>query len=855
MLLDESTNVVETNIRTQIFLDNAEEQCRHVSTPGHESPLSVGELNPSPTRSPCCRTLQFLAERNIGQYHSNPLQSNPQAVLTPSLDTGPISNCNASTTSDCLFRDPESLLLSIINMATSSPPQASIQKPPPMIQSSMDSCQVLESLPHLSSLQMSPIPERKEHSLRPTTALDPQCNAGMLFTRERCDFSNALVKLSRCLSAKVVLKHPDSIFDSELESSCITPRFLHVVPLRDSPTVVPQTHLNEDGQAAKQMVSTCSPQLHYLTHTESSVISTVDSLDAPSSCTIVTPTAPLSARFPPLSTLNVTKQQVDELERLPSRNTDLSSGDIKVCTERRQIQLTRPVPLLALPQDLIDTKDNVDTNTHSNTQIMPITYVDDKELNLRYGPGLYSRLKRDSDGSTSISARRSLPLETQCNVAHLKLPNNTIEPGKSSVRSTTDNIHLDFALPECSSARYDPSTRQLERSVQNFEPEQLCIFNPRIETQDPVLESAALQPLIAVATRSNAHETSTVPSFHLTDITVESGVKVRPDKSCVRGNTNKQRCKSTPSSRSCIRPVPCHDPIFDAASFKLLSESEEDSIKLNTLECYSLRKVHTSLLTHDSSTGYGPGGLSKLSNSTTGPMQERPRKYLITSGRISITPARKNLRVSLIQLEQLFDESPTVCKNEENKRCRSSGSTRTRNTTTGYNHSLLIHDMHSTTSGTCPATLIPITASSRGQSRSSERIESSLIRQSNRTVGSRDSINHTTRATPHQRKATSTPGPHLRLRSIIPKESPVLPTIKHSNGAESSARVRPHQERLQTSSKQKRGGEDYREDIRQAMMRLSLSSTSVDKYRTVSIQQRLKGLHPLVRGSKVISDD
>ncbi|ESU38768.1 hypothetical protein DHA2_150913 [Giardia duodenalis] len=858
MLLDESTDIRETNIKAQISLDNTEEQRRHVSTPDHEPPLSVGETNPSPKRSPCCRTLHSLtqqAERSIEQCHSKPLQSNPQPVLTPFLDTGTISNCTTTATSECLLRDPESLLLSIINMATSSPPQTSAQKPPPVIQSSMDSCQVLESLPHLSSLQMSPIPERKEYILRPATALDPPCNADTLFTREKCNFSNALVKLSRCLSAKVVLKHPDSIFDSELESSCITPRFLHVIPLRDSPIVAPQAHLSEDSQATKQITSMCSPHLHYLTHAESSVISTADSLDASSSHTTVTPTAPLSARLPPLSTLNATKQQAGELERPPNRSTALSSGDIKACTERRQAQLARPVPLLALPRGFSDTKNNIDTTTLSNMQIVPINYVDGNESDLKYDPGLSSRLKRDSDGSTGTSARRPLSLETHYNITHLKLPTNAIEPGKSSVRSTTDNIHMDFALPECSSARCDPSTRQLEYSVQNFEPEQLCILNSRIETQEPALESGAFQPLIAVATRNSIHETSTVSLLHLTDITVESGVKARPGKNGVEENTTRRRCRSTPSSRSCIRPMPCHDPIFDAASFKLLSESEEDSIKLAKLECYSLKKVHTSLLTHDSSTGCGPSGMSRSLNSTMGAVQERPRKYLITSGRISITPARKNLRVSLIQLEQLFEETLTVSKNEEGKRCCSSGSTRTINATTNYNHPSLVHDMHPTISSACPAVLTPITASSRGQSRSSERVGSNFIRQSSRAIGSRDSIHHTTKATLHQRKAMSTPRPRLQPRPTTPKESFVSPTVKHGDSAEPNARVISHQERLQTSSKHRWSSEDYREDIRQAMMRLCLSSTNVDKYRTVSVQQRLKGLHPLVRGSKVIGDD
>lgn len=854
MLFDEGASVVETNADAHLLPDNVREHCSHVSASDHKSPLPTDEQNISLKRSPRCRQPQSLpqqTENDTLECNNGPVQPNPQAVITPSLGTNTVSNYSTTTANDCFLRDPESLLLSIINMATSSPPLTSTQKPIPAIQSTLDSCQmlerqVLESLPHLSSLQVSPIPDRKERSIRPTTATDPQCNAGMLFTRKKYKFSNTIAEFSRCLSAKTVTKHPDSVFDSELESSCVTPRFLHAVPLRESPIDRSQ---DEGSKSNKQTTLECSLRLQCLTHTESSAISTVDSLNASSSCTIVTPTAPLSARLPPLSALNTAKQQAGELEGpgQPSHAAPLDCIDVKPDTEKRQAQLTGPIPLLALPRSSISTKDNMGTSRSPNRPNANVINLDSKEPDSKYDSGSCSRRKRDSDGSAGTSARRFQSLEKYHNITHLKLPTNINEPGKSSVRSTTDNIHLDLALPECSSARFDPSTRQLEQSVQHFEPEQLCILNTHIALPEPTLESAAFQPLIAVAACNNINEASILSSLRLTDITANPKSDAGPEETCSEEDTIKRRCKSTPSSRSQIRPVPCRDPIFDAASFKILSESGDDVVKLDTVEHHSLRRVHTSLLTYDSSAGYGSCALSRSLNLNIPATQERPRKYLITSGRISITPARKSLRVSLIQLDQLFDESQAVGKAEDSKRCRSSESIRISNSDTSNSRPSSMHEARLHPNNHSSITLTPIVASSRGQSRSSGRKNS-------RVAGSRGTSCYSMGSILHQRKSVSTPGPRLQLEPMVQNEQSVSLTTKHSTNQEASSAVRSRQQRLQTGNRY-RPSDGCREDIRQAMARMCLSNTDTDKYRTLSVRQRLRGLQPLVRGSKVISDD
>ena len=863
MLLNESASVAGTNVETCTALDTAGEQRSYASTSDHKSSLSIEETNPSPKRFPRCRHVPFLAKQvghDIVEHTKESLQPNPQAVVTPSLGIQTISNYSTSTTHDCFLRDPESLLLSIINMATSSPPQTSTQKYPPIAPSSIDSCQVLEqqvleSLPHLSSLQMSPIPERRTHSLRPTTAIDSQCDTNMLFIRKKHKFTNYLADFSRCMSAKAVVKHPDSIFDSELESSCITPRFLHAISLRGSPSAASQAKLNEDSRSNKQTVSTCSPHLRYLTHIESSAISTVESLNSSSSCTTVTPTAPLSARLPSLASLNAANQQTIEPERAPSHVTLLHCADMKTGIGKRQTQLAGPVPLLALPRSSGDAKDNICTSRSLNEHNVLSACLDIKEPDSRHDSGSYSKWRRDSDGFAGTSAKCTLSLEKNYNITHLKLPTVVNEAGKSSVRSTTDNIHLDLTLPECSSARYDPSTRQLEQSVQNFEPDQLCILNPHIKVQEPALETLTLQPLVAVATHSSINETSMLSSLHLADVILNPKSEAAFEENCLGGNIDRRRCKSTPSSRSHVRPMPCHDPIFDAASYKALSESENSFAKLEIVGRQSLGKVHTSLLTHDSSTGYGPCVLSKSLSSTISTAQERPRKYLITSGRISITPARKNLKISLIQLNQLFDDTLVVSKTEENKRCHSSGSTRVRNTGTSCDCASSMYGSHSHRGNNCSIALTPIAASSRGPSRSSERAENSTAKQRSCMAGSRSSSCHTTKATSCQRKATSTPGPRLQLGPIIQKETSTSLVVKHAANVEPAHRIGSGQQHLKTNSRNKSANENYREDIRQAMMRMCLSNADVDKYRTLSVQQRLRGLHPLVRGSKAISDD
>lgn len=859
MPFDASTSNVETNLNAISLTDNTREQCSCVSTSIPKPSLLGEEPKISLKRSPRCRKFLPLPQPTddyVSEYTSESMRHTPYAVITPSLGTSTISNCSTTTTNDCFLRDPESLLLSIINMVTSSPPQTSTQKPIPTVQSSLDSCQVLEkqvleSLPHLSSLQVSPISERKGHIIRPTTAIDSRCNAGILFIRERYNFSNLAAEFPRCLSAKTVTKYPDSVFDSELESSCITPRFLHAVPLRESPDNMSQ---NEANKSSKETILTCSPRLQCLTHVESSAISTVDALNTSSSCATTTPTAPLSARMPPTALSNIVRQQDNDSDKPLNNAGALNCMDVKSGNERKQTQSTGPIPLLALHRCSVSTMDNKSTYRSPNGQNIYTTHHDSKEPDSHFESGTCSNLKKDSDGSAGTSARRFQSLNKHHNITNLKLSTNIHEPGKSSVRSTTDNIHLDFALPECSSARFDPSTRQLEQSVQNFEPEQLCILNTHAITPETALAPAAFQPLIAVATCNNANEANMLSSLRLTDIVVNPKSEADLEESHSEESTTKHRCKSTPSSRPHIRPVPCHDPIFDAASFKVLSESGDSATKLDIAEQYSLRRVHTSLLTHDSSMGHSSYALSKSLNFNVLSTQERPKKYLITSGRISITPARKNLRVSLVQLDQFFDDTQVAGKIEDNKRCRSSGSMRTSHTDITSSRPSSMHGARSHSNNHCTITLTPIVASSHSQSRSSKMIDNSINKQNGRIGASRGSSCHNITPTPYQRKSMSTPRPRLQLEPIIQNEQSTPFMVKHPTSQETSSRIRSHQQRLQTGNLYK-SNNSCGEDIRQAMARMCLSNTEVDKYRTLSVQQRLKGLHPLVRGSKVISED